>query len=190
MPGPKSSTRKPRATSTRKGETVLDPLRADIASGGMETPEENTHSSRPPSQDDFLASAHSLIAEGNQNETDQQDPRGEIRDDAKQQAQPVAFADVVAPDKPDLKVWAQERSAPRAHESDGDQGSANPTYILAAITLGIPALIAIPLIAMNPSIQEGAFTNILAFVAVTAFVVAAIFEIKTIVDEPSQSGHH
>lgn len=88
------------------------------------------------------------------------------------------------------KVWAQERSAPRAHESDGDQGSANPTYILAAITLGIPALIAIPLIAMNPSIQEGAFTNILVFVVVAAFVVAAIFEIKRLADQPAVEDWH
>jgi len=89
-----------------------------------------------------------------------------------------------------VKVWAQERSARRAHESDEAHGSANPVYLLAAITLGIPVLLLIPLVGMNPGIQDGTFVTVLSFLVLSAFVTAVVFEIKRLVDQPSdQNGH-
>jgi hypothetical protein len=62
-----------------------------------------------------------------------------------------------------VKIWAQERTARRAHQSDETRGSANPVYILAAITLGDPALLLIPLVEMNPGVQDGTFVTVLSF---------------------------
>jgi hypothetical protein len=87
------------------------------------------------------------------------------------------------------KVWTREISARRAVRAQRPEES-NPVYLLAAITLGIPALLAVPLIGMNPSIQEGAFTNVVTFVVVAAFVVAAVFEIKRLAEQPSDDNHH
>jgi hypothetical protein len=78
------------------------------------------------------------------------------------------------------------RKAHRSHTFE----PINPVYIIAAITLGIPALLMIPLIGMNPGIQEGAFSNVVTFVVVTAFVIAAAFEIKKLADQPSEHDHH
>jgi hypothetical protein len=89
-----------------------------------------------------------------------------------------------------VKVWAQERSKLRAHESNGAEGSANPVYILAAITLGIPAFLLIPLVGMNPGVQDGTFTTVLGFLVFSAFVTAAVFEIKRLADQPSDADHH
>ena len=89
-----------------------------------------------------------------------------------------------------VKVWAQERSARRAHGSDEALGSANPIYIVAAITLGIPAVLLIPLVGMNPGVQEGAFTTVMTFLVVSAFVTAAVFEIKRLADQSSDDEHH
>jgi hypothetical protein len=89
-----------------------------------------------------------------------------------------------------VKVWTQERAARRAHESHEAQGSANPIYILAAITLGIPALLLIPLIGMNPGVQDGTFTTVVTFLVVSAFVTAAVFEIKRLADQHSDSEQH
>ena len=89
-----------------------------------------------------------------------------------------------------VKVWAQERSARRAHKNDEAQRSANPIYILAAITLGIPALLLIPLVGMNPGVQEGTFTTVMTFLVVSAFVTAAVFEIKRLADQSSDEEHH
>jgi hypothetical protein len=61
-----------------------------------------------------------------------------------------------------------------------------PIYLIAAITLGIPALLAIPLIVMNPGVQPGAFTNTTAFIAVPAFIIAAVSETKRLADQPSE----
>jgi hypothetical protein len=90
---------------------------------------------------------------------------------------------------PQVKVWTREISTRRAAQ-DHKAEPANPIYLLAAITLGIPALLAIPLIGMNPAIQEGAFANIVAFFVVGTFVIAAMFEIKRLADQPSDEGHH
>jgi hypothetical protein len=89
-----------------------------------------------------------------------------------------------------VKVWTHERPARRAHESHEAQASANPIYILAAITLGIPALLLIPLIGMNPGVQEGTFTTVVTFLVVSAFVTAVVFEIKRLADQPSDANHH
>ena len=78
----------------------------------------------------------------------------------------------------------------RAHESGEVQGSANPTPILAAITLGIPALLLIPLVGMNPGIQDGTFVTVLSFLVLSAFVTAVVFEIKRLVDQPSEENDH
>lgn len=89
-----------------------------------------------------------------------------------------------------VKVWAHERAASRAHESNEAQRSANPIYILAAITLGIPALLLIPLVGMNPGVQDGTFTTVVTFLVVSAFVTAAVFEIKRLADQHSDSEPH
>jgi hypothetical protein len=89
-----------------------------------------------------------------------------------------------------VRVWTHERAARRPHESHEAKGSANPIYILAAITLGIPALLLIPLIGMNPGVQEGTFTTVVTFLVVSAFVTAVVFEIKRLADQPSDANHH
>ncbi|MBM6583645.1 hypothetical protein ILT44_25935 [Microvirga sp. BT689] len=89
-----------------------------------------------------------------------------------------------------VKVWAQEGAARRVHESNEAQRSANPIYILAAITLGIPALLLIPLVGMNPGIQNGTFMTVMTFLVVSAFVTAVVFEIKRLADQPSDGHHH
>ncbi len=89
-----------------------------------------------------------------------------------------------------VKVWAQERSERRGHGTDKARRSANPVYILGAITLGIPALLLIPLVGMNPGVQEGTFTTVATFLVVSAFVTAAVFEIKRLADQSSDEEHH
>ena len=88
-----------------------------------------------------------------------------------------------------VKVWTHERAARKPHESHEAQGSANPIYILAAITLGIPALLLIPLIGMNPGVEEGSLTTVLGFLLLSAFVTAVVFEIKRLVDQPADDHH-
>jgi hypothetical protein len=88
-----------------------------------------------------------------------------------------------------VAVWTRETATRRPERADTSE-PANPIYLLAAITLGIPALLLIPLIGMNPSIQEGAFSSIVVFFAVAAFAVASIFEIKRLADQPSDANHH
>ena len=64
---------------------------------------------------------------------------------------------------------------------------ANPIYLLAAITLGLPALALILVVGMNPDIQEGVFMTLLALLVIASFVVAAIFEIKRLADGPGEN---
>jgi hypothetical protein len=89
-----------------------------------------------------------------------------------------------------IKVRAQERSTDRAHETSTAEASTNPLYILAAVTLGIPALLLIPLVGMNPGVQDGTFTTVMTFLVVSAFITAVVFEIKRLADQPSDEGHH
>jgi hypothetical protein len=265
---PKSSTRKPRAASKRRAERVLDSVSVEIPNGIMEGPDGNTVSSLPSERGDTLARDGSLVAEGNQNETDRQSPHSRIRDEVEQPVKPVALTDGLAPTEPNqgiasdlprpseeaemqakrrpgstqhypvvhdlqsdsredgqssshiapkgpvqrairvwsprlqtasdrtrnvsgrVKVWTQERAARRAQMSQLTKEPANPIYILAAITLGIPALLLIPLIGMNPGVQEGTFTTVLGFLLLSAFVTAAVFEIKRLADQPSDEHYH
>jgi hypothetical protein len=265
---PKSSTRKPRAASKRKTDTVLDSLSAEIPNGGMEGQEENSVSSFLSEQGGTLARDGSLVAEGNQNEPDRQSPHSRIRDEVEQPVKPVALTDGLAPTEPNqgiasdlprpseeaemqakqrrgstqhhpvvhdlksdtredgkisshiapegtvqraIRVWSPRLQAAsdrvrnasgrvkvrtqggarrRAQMSQQTDKPANPIYILAAITLGIPALLLIPLIGMNPGVQEGTFTTVVTFLVVSAFVTAVVFEIKRLADQPSDEGHH
>ena len=88
-----------------------------------------------------------------------------------------------------VAVWTRETATRRAQRADTSE-PANPIYLLAAITLGIPALLTIPLIGMNPGIQDGAFSTLSRSLSVAAFAVAAIFEIKRLGDQPSDEDHH
>jgi Na+/H+ antiporter NhaC len=86
-----------------------------------------------------------------------------------------------------VKVWTREfstRPAAKRHVPT------NPIYLIVAITLGIPALLAIPLIGKKPAIQPGAFTNVIAALVITAFVIAAIFEIKQLAEEAPDEDRH
>jgi hypothetical protein len=264
---PKSSTRKPRAASKRKADTVLDSVSTEIPNGVMESSDGNSVSSLPSERGDTLARDSSLAAERHQNGPDQQDPHGRTRDAVEQPMQTAALADGLAPTEPDqgvasdlsrpsegaemrvnqaqesiqhhamardlqsesredgesssrrapgatvqraIRVWsprlqaasdhvrsisgrvmvrAHEKVARRAQMNLEAQGSANPIYILAAITLGIPALLLIPLIGMNPGVEEGTCTTVLGFLLLCAFVTAVVFEIKRLVDQPSDEHH-
>ena len=85
-----------------------------------------------------------------------------------------------------VKVWTHGRSMLKSDETPTAEGPANPLYILAAITLGIPALLLIPLVGMNPGVQDGTFVTIVTFLLASAFVTAAVFEIKRLADQPSK----
>jgi len=89
-----------------------------------------------------------------------------------------------------VKVWTQEIAARRAQRPHTSDKAANPIGILAGITLGIPALLLIPLIGMNPGVQDGTFVTVLSFIVLSAFVTAVVFEIKRLVDHPSEENHH
>jgi hypothetical protein len=89
-----------------------------------------------------------------------------------------------------VKVWTREISTRRAQRAQKSDVSANPIYILAALTLGIPALLMILLIGMNPGVQDGSLVSILTLLVGSAFVIAAVFEIKRLADQPSETDHH
>jgi hypothetical protein len=89
-----------------------------------------------------------------------------------------------------VKVWTREISARRFRGAQRSREQTNPIYILAAITLGIPALLLIPLIGMNPGVQDGSFASILTLLIGSAFIIAAVFEIKRLADQPSETDHH
>jgi hypothetical protein len=89
-----------------------------------------------------------------------------------------------------VKVWTREISTRRAQRAQRSEAPANPIYILAALTLGIPALLMILLIGMNPGVQDGSFVSILTLLVGSAFVIAAVFEIKRLADQPSETDHH
>jgi hypothetical protein len=87
-----------------------------------------------------------------------------------------------------VKVWTREISTRRAQRAQRSEASANPIYILAALTLGIPALLMILLIGMNPGVQDGSLVSILTLLVGSAFVIAAVFEIKRLADQPFRDG--
>ena len=85
---------------------------------------------------------------------------------------------------------AQKVPVRSAHKAPASDEPSNSIYLLAAITLGIPVLLAVPLIGMNPAIQEGMLPTIAMFLLLSAFVTAVVFEIKRLVDQPSDANHH
>ena len=89
-----------------------------------------------------------------------------------------------------IKALAQDTPVRRAHNARSSKEPTNPIYLLAAITLGIPILLTIPLVGMNPGVQEGMLPTITMFLVFSAFLVAAIFEIKRLADQPSDTNHH
>ncbi len=89
-----------------------------------------------------------------------------------------------------IRVWTQEQSTGQSQQTLTAEEPTNPLYILVAITLGIPALLLIPLVGLNPGVQDGTFTTVLTFLVVSAFVTAVVFEIKRLADQPSDEGHH
>jgi hypothetical protein len=86
-----------------------------------------------------------------------------------------------------LKALVQGVSVEQAHVS---REPANPIYLLAAITLGIPALALIALIGANPAIEEGMLGTVTMFLVFSAFIVGVIFEIKRLADQPSDANPH
>jgi hypothetical protein len=89
-----------------------------------------------------------------------------------------------------IKVWTQAQSTRRSHRALTSEEEANPLYLLAAISLGIPALLLIPLVGLNPGVQDGTFTTVVTFLVVSAFVTAVVFEIKRLADQPSDDNPH
>jgi len=89
-----------------------------------------------------------------------------------------------------VKVWTRGIATRRAQGAEKFEESANPIYVLAAITVGIPALLLIALIGMNPSVQDGSLASILTLLIGSAFLIAAVFEIKRLADQPSDADHH
>jgi hypothetical protein len=89
-----------------------------------------------------------------------------------------------------IKALAQDTPVRQAHKARSSKEPTNPIYLLAAITLGIPLLLTIPLVGMNPGVQEGMLPTITMFLLFSAFLVAAILEIKRLADQPSDTDHH
>jgi len=107
----------------------------------------------------------------------------------KQQAMRVSAPGLLdASDK--IKALAQNASVTHAHKARASDRPASALYILGAITLGIPALLLIPLIGMNPGIQEGMLAVITKLLVFSAVFVAIVFEIKRLADEPSDANPH
>jgi len=78
----------------------------------------------------------------------------------------------------------------QAHKARSSKEPANPIYLLAAITLGIPALVLVALIGANPAIEEGMLGTVTMFLVFSAFITAAVFEIKRLADESSGNEYH
>ncbi len=89
-----------------------------------------------------------------------------------------------------VKVWTRGIATRRAQGAEKFEEPASPIYVLAAITVGIPALLLIALIGMNPGVQDGSFASILTLLIGSAFLIAAVFEIKRLADQPSDADHH
>ncbi|WP_150117672.1 hypothetical protein [Microvirga vignae] len=87
------------------------------------------------------------------------------------------------------KFKASVQDIPVRQARTSDEPS-NPIYLLAAITIGIPILLMIPLVGMNPGVQEGMLATLTMFSVFSAFLAAAVFEIKRLADQPSDAEHH
>lgn len=90
---------------------------------------------------------------------------------------------------PEGEAFPQGAPSPQPLGSGSSEEVANPLYILAGITLGLPVLAMMLVIGVNSSVQEGTFATLATFVVLSAFVVAAIFEIKRLADLPSDHDH-
>jgi hypothetical protein len=88
-----------------------------------------------------------------------------------------------------IKALAQDTSVRRVHKARLAKEPTNPIYLLAAITLGIPLLSMIPLVGLNPGIQDGTFTTFMTFLVASAFITAVVFEIKRLADQSSDEEH-
>jgi hypothetical protein len=86
-----------------------------------------------------------------------------------------------------LKALVQDASVAQAHAS---REPSNPIYLLAAITLGIPALALVALIGANPAIEQGMLGAVTMFLVFSAFIVGVIFEIMRLADQPSDAEYH
>ena len=89
-----------------------------------------------------------------------------------------------------MKALAHDAPVHQAHEAHAPDEPTNPLYILGAITLGIPALLMILLIGMNPGVQDGSSASILTLLVGSAFIIAAFFEVKRLADLPSETDQH
>jgi Tfp pilus assembly protein PilN len=89
-----------------------------------------------------------------------------------------------------INALAQNASTAYSHEARASDRPASALYILGAITLGIPAVLLIPLIGMNPGIQEGTLAVLTKLLIFSAILVATVFEIKRLADEPSDADPH
>ncbi|SCZ12771.1 hypothetical protein [Microvirga guangxiensis] len=99
-----------------------------------------------------------------------------------------AASDRVSNTSERVKVWAQEER--KVDMSANVRKAVNPIYILAAVTLGIPALLLILLIGLNPGVLEGSLTAVATFLVISAFITAAVFEIKRLADQSSDEEHY
>lgn len=89
-----------------------------------------------------------------------------------------------------VKVWSRDTTAHRAQQAEESGEPTNPIYVLAAITLGIPALALIALVGMNPSVEGGTLMTFAKFLVISAVLVAAVFEIKRLADHPTDADHY
>ena len=89
-----------------------------------------------------------------------------------------------------IKALAQDTPVRRAHKDRSSKEPINPIYLLAAITIGILLLLTIPLVGMSPGVQEGMLPTIAMFLVFSAFLITAIFEIKRLADQSSDTDHH
>ena len=88
-----------------------------------------------------------------------------------------------------IKAFVKEVPVRRAHKARASGEPSSPIYLLAAITVGIPALLMIPLIEINPEVREGMLATLTKFLVFSAFLVAAVFEIKRLADQSSDENH-
>jgi len=120
------------------------------------------------------------------------DPKSDSGEDDKRTSRiaPQSISDRVRNTSARMEVRTQTGMAHGAPMNQQADERATPLYILAAITLGIPALLSIALIGLNPGVQDGTFATILGFVLLSAFVTAVVFEIRRLVDQPSDADQH
>jgi hypothetical protein len=108
----------------------------------------------------------------------------------KQQAMQASAPGLLDDASDKIKAWAQDASMRQTHKAHASNEPSNPIYLLAAITIGIPALALIALIETNPAIEKGMLGTVTMFLVFSAFIVGVIFEIKRLADQPADIKHH